>query len=117
MSPCAHYGSCGSTVGANPTPKNPAALVPHQVSVPILTSTNELRVSALTHPAIANETGYGQPVFIGQIYSLGELRGSFQIPQVRISPPVHLGKTSGLVHPVEPLDNCRPLPISIGSVP
>jgi len=32
-------------------------------------------------------------------------------------PPVHLGKTSGLVHPVEPLDSCVPLQISIGSVP
>lgn len=32
-------------------------------------------------------------------------------------PPVHLGKTSGLVHPLEPLDNCLPLQISIGSVP
>ena len=32
-------------------------------------------------------------------------------------PPVHLGKTSGLVHPLEPVDNCLPLQISIGSVP
>src|ERR1700721_4758346 len=117
MWPCARYGSCESTVGANATPKEPAALVPNQVSVPILTSTNRLCVSALTHPAIANETGYGQPVFIGRIYSLGELRGSSLIPQLRMLPPVHLGKTSGLVHPVEPLDSCVPLQISIGSVP
>src|ERR1700721_2651425 len=117
MWPCARYGSCESTVGANATPKEPAALVPRQVSVPILTSTNKLRLSALTHPAIANETGYGQPVFIGRIFSLGGLRGSSQIPQLRMLPPVHLGKTSGLVHPVEPLDSCVPLQISIGSVP
>jgi len=59
----------------------------------------------------------GSPCLIGRIYSLGELRGSSQIPQLRMLPPVHLGKTSGLVHPVEPLDNCVPLRISIGSVP
>ena len=118
MWPCARYGSCESTVGADTNPKRQAPeVVPNQVSVPILTSTNRLRVSALTHPAIANETGYGQPVFIGRIYSLGELRGSSQIPQLRMLPPVHLGKTSGLVHPVEPLDSCVPLQISIGSVP
>jgi hypothetical protein len=56
-------------------------------------------------------------VFIGRIYSLGELRGSSQIPQLRMLPPVHLGKMSGLVHPLEPLDSCVPLQISIGSVP
>ena len=30
---------------------------------------------------------------------------------------MHLGKTDGLVHPVETLDGCAPLQISIGSVP
>src|ERR1700722_1521414 len=59
----------------------------------------------------------GSPCLLGESTVLGELRGSSQIPQLRMLPPVHLGKTSGLVHPVEPLDNCVPLQISIGSVP
>src|ERR1700732_2757775 len=92
MSPCAHYGSCGSTVGANPTPKNPAALVPRQVSVPILTSTNKLRVSALTHPAIANETGYGQPVFIGRNLQFGGAARMLSDPAVAHVTASALGK-------------------------
>jgi hypothetical protein len=59
----------------------------------------------------------GSPCLLGESTVLGELRGSSQIPQLRMLPPVHLGKTSGLVHPVKPLDNCVPLQISIGSVP
>ena len=92
MWPCARYGSCESTVGADATPKKAAALVPNQVSVPVLTSTNELRVSALTHPAIANETGYRQPVFIGRIYSFGGAARILSDPAVAHVTASALGK-------------------------
>jgi hypothetical protein len=51
------------------------------------------------------------------IYKTGELRDSPQVSQTQAPPRMHLGKMAGLVHPVEPLDGCLPLQISIGSVP
>ncbi len=60
-------------------------------------------------------------MFIGRIYKEFTHRGSCenlpQLSQSQALPRMHLGKMAGFVHPVEPLDGCLPLQISIGSVP
>ncbi len=71
----------------------------------------------LTHHVVANETGCGTSLFIGQIHTFWGTARTLSRPAVVRITAVNLGSKVESHFPIKRLDSCAPLQISIGNVP